>query len=390
MKILQVTKYYYPATSFGGPVQCTYNISKCLVEKGHEVTVYTTDAFDGKNSLKVGDKLQTIDGAEVFFFPNLVRAYGIFMSPSIIRAFQRKMQFDVVHLHEYRTFQNLTFHYFQRRKPSFVMSLHGEFPYSYPQDPWNVVFLRRLFDCVFGRRLLKDARRILALTGFEASQLIQSGVEKQKVAIVPNGIDPNEFSDLPPPGYFRKLFGISEEKIILYIGRLHKRKGLDVLLRAFSYLTKEQKNTKLVIAGPDDGYLTALQKMTKSLGLGGKVLFTGALSRQKVLAAFNDTTVTVYPSVHEGFAIVPLESGIMGKPIIVSDHPALNFVAQGKFGLTVERGNALRMKSALQRILEDDVLARELGKNGKKFVMNNFTWDSIVNEIENLYREICD
>ena len=390
MEILQITKYYYPAVSFGGPVQWTYNVSKCLAKRGHKVTVYTTDAFDIKTNLRIKDRFQMIDGVRVFFFPNVARAYGIFMSPSIIRAFRRKREFDVVHLHEYRTFQNLAFYYFKMNKASYVLSLHGEFPHSYMGDEWNVVFLRRLFDYGFGRKLLMGAHKIFALTEFEASQFIQAGVEKDKIAIVPNGIAPGEFSDPPPAGYFRRLFGITEEKIILYLGRVHKRKGLDVLIRACSYLFKEQRDAKLVIAGPDDGFLMELEKLVKSLDLTDKVLFTGTLNRRKVLAAYNDTTVTVYPSVHEGFPIVPLESGIMGKPVVVSDHPAMDFVARGEFGLIVERGNVLQMKNALQKIVEDDVLARKFGRNGKKFIEGNFSWNVIVNKIERVYREIND
>ncbi len=271
---------------------------------------------------------------------------------------------------------------------TYVLSLHGEFPHCYPGDDWNVVLLRRLFDHLFGRKLLKDAYKVLALTEFEASQFIRAGVGMDKIAIVPNGIDRDEFSDPPPDGRFRRLFGITEEKIILYIGRVHKRKGLGVLVRACSHLFKERQDAKLVIAGPDDGFLVTLKKLVRRLDLTDKVLFTGALNRRTVLAAYNDTTVTVYPSVYEGFGIVPLESGVMGKPVIVSDHPAMNFVARGNFGLTVERENVHEMKNALQKILEDDVLARRLGRNGKNFVIRNFTWDVIVNKIENLYQSI--
>jgi len=107
-----------------------------------------------------------------------------------------------------------------------------------------------------------------------------------------------------------------------------------------------------------------------------------------VLAAFNDASVTVYATLQEGFPIVPLEAGIMGKPIIVSNHPSMEFVKEGQFGLVVEYGNIIKLKEALEKILEDRMLATKLGQNGKRFVTENFTWNIITRKIENAYLQI--
>jgi len=387
MRILQITKYYYPSVSFGGPVQCTYNISKYMVKKGHDVTVYATDTADISSNARIKEKFQLIDGVKVFFFPNIAnQIYGLFISPGIIHALRKNInEFDIVHLHEYRTFQNLAFYYSRRRDIPYVLSVHGQLYYW--QESWDSAFLRRLFNYTFGRNLLKDASKLFALTKLEASQLIQRGVQEDKIVIIPNAINPEDFSNPPPKGYFRNLFGLTDEEIILYLGRISKLKGLDTLIKAFSLL-KRRDNVKLVLAGPDDGLLEPLQRVVASLKLKDKVLFTGALTRKLVLAAFNDASVTVYASLQEGFPIVPLEAGIMGKPIIVSDHPSMEFVKKGEFGLTVEYGNVIQLKEALEEILGDHVLATKLGQNGKKFVMENFTWENIARKIENTYLQI--
>ncbi len=328
-----------------------------------------------------------INGAKVFFFPHLGRQiYGLFISPAIIPALQKNIaDFDVVHLHEYRTFQNLVFYYSRRNRVPYVLSVHGQLEYK--QESWDNAFLRKLYNCSFGRNLLKNASKLFALTKLEASQLFQRGIEENRIVIIPNAIDPEDFSNPPPKGYFRNQFGLNDEEIILYLGRISKLKGLDILVKAFSLL-KRRDNVKLVLAGPDDGLLEPLQRIVASLKLRDRVLFTGNLTRKLVLGALNDASVAVYASLQEGFPIVPLEAGIMGKPVIVSNYPSMEFVKKGKFGLVVEYGNAIQLKETLEKILEDHRLATKLGQNGKKFVMDNFTWDVVARKIEDTYLQI--
>ena len=387
MNILQITKTFYPAVSFGGPVQCTYNLSKYLARRGHKVTVYTTDALDISTNARVTEERQQIDGVEVFHFRNLVKLYGLFVSPGIIRTLRETISnFDVVHLHEYRTFQNLAFFLLNKRRVPYVLSVHGEFAYT--EESWDWFLTRRLFEYTFGRRLLKGASKLFALTRFEAAQYLDAGIERNKIAVIPNGVAPEDFYDLSLSSSFRASYGIKEEEMILYLGRLHKIKGIDILVKAFALLSKERSNVILVLAGPDHGFLGYLKKLVEELNLKDKVLFTGSLNRKQVLAAYNNSAVVVYPSIQEGFPIVPLEAAIMSKPVIVSDAPTMDFVAKGRFGLTVKYGSIIELKGALETILNNPEAARELGENGRKFVSNNYGWESVVKTIEDVYHDV--
>ena len=386
MNILHITKYFYPSISFGGPVQCSYNLSKYLAKKGHNVTVYATDALELSSNVRIKEKHQQIDGVEVFYFPNLARFYGLFISPSLICAIRKTINnFDIVHLHEYRTFQNLAF-YFNKRHVPYVLSCHGEF--FYEKESWDLFALRRLFEQTFGKKLVSDATRMLALTQFEAAQYLSGGVDRNKVIVIPNGVSLEDFSDSSLTGTFKKSYGISEEKVILYLGRIHNGKGIEVLVKAFALLSKEQTDIKLVLAGPDDGFMAILKKLVDELNLTDKVLFPGSLNRKQVLAAYSDADVVVYASLQEGFPLVPLEAGIMGKPVIVTDTPAMDYVRKGKFGLTVKYGNVAQLKSSLKKILNAPEMSRELGMNGKNFVRQNYSWETIAKRIEELYYSI--
>lgn len=389
MRILQIVKYYYPAMTFGGPVRCVYNLSKYLAKKGHKVTVYTTDALSINTNTRIKEKHQLLENVEVFFFPNLTRSYGLFISPGIFKALRKNIEnFDVIHLHEYRTFQNLAFYYTNTFKTPYVLTLHGQLFTIYVGDRLDHVILRNAFDSLFGKRLLRSASKILALTRSEATKCDQLGIDQVKIVVIPNGIDPKDFSNLPEKGEFRSQYGITQENIILYLGRVNRRKGIDVLINACSDFFRHQHDTKLVIAGADDGFLNEAKRMVKSLNLENRVLFTGGLTRRQVLAAYNEATIVVHTSTQEGFPIVPLEAGIMGKPIVVSDDPAMDFVRKGRFGLTVKYGSVTQLKEALEITFNDPEMARELGARGKKFVKENYGWETIGKRIEDIYYNV--
>jgi glycosyltransferase involved in cell wall biosynthesis len=358
-----------------------------MVRLGHDVTVYTTDAAHLSTRARISEKFQFVNGAKVFYFPNVTRLYGWFMSPGIIRALRKNLDsFDVVHLHDYRTFQNLAFYYSRKRKIPYVLTVHGQLEIR--QESPDVHVLRQLYNYTIGMSLLKNAAKIFALSDFELSQFIQRGVDKGKIAVVPNAIDPGDFRDPPAKGYFKRKLGLGNEEIILYLGRISSLKGLDTLVKAFSLLRKPN-NYKLVLAGPDDGFSNSLYQIIKQLGLDSKVFFAGTLDREQVLGTLNDASVVVYASLQEGFPLVPLEAGMMEKPVIVSNHPSMDFVREGKYGLTVEYGNVVQLKEALETLLENSALAKKLGQNGKKYVLDNFSWDVIARKIEDIYSQVA-
>jgi glycosyltransferase involved in cell wall biosynthesis len=389
MNILQISKFFYPAVSFGGPVQVTYSLSKYLVSKGHKVVVYTTDASDISSNARIQQKHQIIDGIDVYYFPNIAKIYDVFISPGIIQALHKNLaNFDVVHLHEYRTFQNFIFYSLNRNCIPYVLSCHGEYTYREESRDWS--FLRRIYEAGFGKKLVNNASKLHALSEFEVNQYLSSGIPREKIEIIPNGVNPQDFSDISLTSFFRKTYALNKEKIVLYLGRIHKEKGIDTLVRSFALLSKRMEDVKLVLAGPDDGFLSSLKRIVDELNLAGKVIFTGSLNRKQVLAAYNCANVVVYASFHEGFGIVPLEAGIMGRPVVVSDVPAMDFVKKGKFGLVVKYGNVSQLSEALERLLTNAELSREMGANGKKFALENYSWAEIGRRLEDIYLHILN
>jgi len=107
-----------------------------------------------------------------------------------------------------------------------------------------------------------------------------------------------------------------------------------------------------------------------------------------VVAAYNDANVVVYPSLQEGFPIVPLEAAVMGRPLVVTDDPSVRFVGENNCGIVVKYNDVIRLAEALNTILEDPGLAKALGESARNVVLDNFTWSKVAQRIEQLYLEI--
>jgi len=392
MKILQVVPYFPPAYAFGGPVKVAYQISSELVKRGHEVVVYTTDAKDFDSRLEMGSSSNIIKGIIVHRFRNLsltlIKKLKLFITPQLTSFANKEVKkFNVIHLHEYRTFQNIVIrHYACKYGVPYVLQAHGSLPSIMA---WRG--LKWIYDVFFGYRLLSDASKVIALSRVEADQYRSMGVPEEKIAIIPNGIDLSEYAELPPKGSFKKKFNIPEdEKIILYLGRIHKTKGIDFLVRAYAHLINEMnfKDAVLIIAGPDDGYLNEAKALADAVGVSNSVMFTGFISSEDKIGALVDTDVFVTPSFY-GFPITFLEACAVGTPIITTSLGDILEWIDGNVGY-VTQPTPHDLAEAIYKIISDDVLHRKFSKNCIKIVRSNFSIEKVVEKLEKVYEEVVE
>ena len=384
MKILQVISAFYPAHAYGGTVEVAYHLSKELVRRGHEVTVYTSDSLDKYHRQK--SSVSEIDGIKVYYFTSLNNRlawnHRLIFIPSILPRLRREINsFDIVHLHSYYTFLNIaTYHYAKKHNIPYVLQAHGSVLPIFKKQR-----LKKFFNLFWGYRILKDASKIIALTKIEAEQYKEMGVDEDKIEIVPNGIDLSEYENLPKKGEFRKKYSIrDDEKMILYLGRIHKIKGIDLLVKAFADLINELDGVRLVIVGPDDGFLSTLKRQIRDLKIGDKILFTGPLYEMDKLKAYVDADVYVLPSVYEIFGITVLEACVCGTPVIVTDRCGIADFIDGRGGYVVEYEKD-QLRDVIIKVLRDEELRRRFGEEGKRLVREEFGWDKVVGKVEEVY-----
>ena len=309
----------------------------------------------------------------------------MFISPAISKALKENLkQFDMVHLHEFRTLQNAAaYKYLTKYKIPYILSAHGSVLRLMGKE-----FLKMLFDKSIGFKILKSAKRVIAVSNIEVEQYIKMGVERDRISLIPNGINISEFENADKvKGNFRRAYKLSDKKILLFIGRLNAIKGIDFLLNTFAILTKDIKDTILVIAGPDDGYKNEIERRINLLNINDKVLLIDGLYGEDKIAAMTDADIFIYPSRHEIFGIAPLEALICGTPVIVTENcGCADFLREANGGIVVKYQDISGLLDSIQNILDKKEEAKKLASNGMELVQRQFNWNEITKDMIKLYK----
>jgi glycosyltransferase involved in cell wall biosynthesis len=373
MRILQVIEFLTP--QMGGSPMIAYQISRQLAQRGHEVTVVTSNY--GKSRFPQGP-------FQVIFQPNLIARWGFYVTPGLIPWARENLQaFEMIHLHTARTFQNIIIgHYARQYGMPYLLQAHGTLPVIVARKP-----AKRLYDFLFGRRVVAEAHGLIAVSPLERDQYLQYGVPAKKISLVPNGLDLEEYSHLPPKGSYRSASSIAvETHVILSVGRIHQLKGLDHLIRAFARLHKISPNSLLVIAGPDEGDLPRLERLVSGMDLQGFVRFPGPLYGEQKLAALVDADVVTSTSYYESFGLVPFEALMCGTPVVVSREIASGqLIATANAGYLVPYGDEETLCNSLLHVLTSPEEALARVASGQAYVRQHLDWQVIITQIEQLY-----
>lgn len=388
MKLLHVLPYYAPAWTYGGTVRAATDLTRALVADGHSVYVLTTDTLSPTERTR--RQHEAINGVHVFRVSNVsnkLRGRLNLSSPVGIASMAEKLierhQIDVVHCHELRTVENLLVAPIANRLGvPLVVSPHGTLPYETGRS-----FIKKTWDRAFAAQLLPRFDRVIALTQAEVDQaqaLWYAHGFPARCSIVPNGVHLADFAHLPPGDLFRTRWKLGGGPLLLFVGRLHERKGLQLLIPAFADAVKLAPDTRLVIVGPDEGMLAALNAQVSEYNLAGRVIFTGLLTGQDKLAALAAADLFVMPAVGEGFSMAVLEAMACGLPVLLT--PGCNFpeVASAGAGLVVAR-EVPALSGALRALLTEPDRRASMGRSARSLIQSQYTWPRVVAQLVEAY-----
>ncbi len=389
MRILIVSGTF-PPRKFGGVTASTYKLATSLQQLGHNVTVYTTDTGDDeKNRLDV-KKYCNINGVDVYYFKNisnkLAFKYRIYLPLSLFKIILSNIKTnDIIAIQDFRSILTvfLCLYAFRTNTP-FIIQARGSLTY----DEGNFRF-KKFFDNLIGKKILKGATKVIALSKTEEEQYVSNGVSKINIENIPNAIKISDFLTLPEKGEFYKKFNIHpSKKYILSLGRLNKIKGLDLLISSFSKVLDYNDDIILIIAGPDDGDLLRLKKLATEFKINSHVFFIGSLYGRDKISAYHDSNIFILPSKYEVFGNTVIEAMACGTPVIATTGCQISNVVR-KAGLVVDH-NSEQLSQAIIKLLDDDKLRNFLGSKGRDIAFNEYSEDIIMEKVENLYLKCCD
>lgn len=251
------------------------------------------------------------------------------------------------------------------------------------------------------RRIVKDTDALVAATPTEQEQLLEYyGAEAKKITVLPPGVDLKRFYPIPQDEA-KAVIGIpSNEKVILYVGRIEPLKGIDNLLKAIAFLRKADvlatcPHYVAIIGGdPDkpreflDQEMRHLQDLNQRLGLDDMVVFLGKKDQDSLPYYYSASEVVVMPSHYESFGMVALEAMACGTPVIATRVGGLQHLVQNEItGLSVPDDDPKTLSEQLMRALCKEGLRDELRTNGLEFA-KNYSWNIITNRLITLYQEL--
>ena len=379
MRILMGIPFLYPAMSYGGAARAAYELSGALNDLGHHVTVLTTDVWDAGNRYNPNGFESPFDVVRVPNLSNKFAYYFQFYTPlGVLKHAERLLaESDILHLHTFRNLLNdlLARTAVKQGKP-FVLSGHGTIPRIE-----RFQFIKRVYDHLIGKWQLNNAAGYVAVSVAERKAMRRMQLDSGKIRVIPNGV--GEIHS-PEPGSFRKKWAIdADEKIILFLGKITPRKGVQHLVRAFATMRDE---ARLVISGNDMGYASHIRRLIDEFRLKDRVLWTGLLDDHRKFEAFTDADVTVYPSVNEAFGLVPLESILSGTPVIVCDDDGCGQIIRNTgAGDLVPWGDPSALAYTISKRLKEGKVMEEI-QRAQEQIRIRFNWHLIAREMTQFYQ----
>lgn len=358
---------------------------------GHIVTIATTNVDFPRGTLEPAQgEYWGKSGVRARYFGVQLRAFAV--SLGLARFLYREIDAsDVVHVWTLYRFPTLVAARLAKRAgvPCIIRPCGALEPPLRRQSAINLP-LKRLYERLFEMRNLKSATAINCVTESEARNL-PAPVRKTRVFVTGNGIDMERYERLPARGTLRRKLGIGREPIVLFLGRVNFKKGLDILIPAFVRVRDEHPEALLVIAGPEnDGYGAEVRKMVTKCNLENCVHFLGHLDTAGTLEAYVDADSFVLPSYTENFGMAVVEAMACGVPVIVSDRVNIHHeVVRADAGLVVACDKE-EVGAAISALLRDEGARRRMGNAGRHAAREWFSWPPLVAQLDVEYQRAID
>ncbi len=390
LNILHVVSIIAPR--FGGAGITSQLMARYQSKMGHKVSICTTNVDYPKGILRTPTERPVFkDGVYVWHFSVSFRP--LLMSISLWKWLRDKIfSFDIVHIHGLYRFPVTSAACLARRfGVPYVIMPHGSLdPFLYNQSQHNLI-LKRVYEHLFDFPNLKRSAAIQYTSAEEAKRAVLPK-HHSKPVIIPNGIDWESYRTLPLKGRFRKRIGLnSQTPLVLFLGRVNFKKGLDLLIPAFGFVSQKHSDVRLAIVGPDnEGYGSKVWRWCRQQGIHDRVFFVGHLGQEKVKEAYVDADVFVLPSYTENFGLTVVEAMACGSPVVISDQVNIWREVQAlKAGIVV--GLYPRaLADAICQVLSDKGAAKTMGTRGRLAVKKHFDLSRIIGQQIKMYQTLIN
>lgn len=390
MRILCVIPTYWPAFQFGGPVFSVHALNKALAVKGISITVYTTALGLERGNVHYKTALDgvTVEYFRTWSFPRFVCPTGWGFSTEMIARLRNTVRdFDIVYIVSVWNFPAAAAAYFCRKeKVPYIFSPRGMlYPYALGKKSWK----KRPYYQVIAKRDLASAACVHYTS--QEEQVCHTALRLTNPSeVVSNGISLSDFEGpVDREAFSQKFPFLKGKRVILFLGRITEKKGLDLLIEAFAKLLVSYPDAVLIIAGNDEaGFIATVKAWLGMYKIAEKVFFTGMLLGQEKRQAFAACCMFVLPSYSENFGVSIIEAMAAGAPVVMSDQVALaNSAKQCQAAIVVE-ATPISLYNGLMDVLRKPEETLQRVERAKQFVREHFDINIVAEQMISFFKRV--
>ena len=389
MKIGIICPASLPATQFGGILFLGVDLARELANEKHEVTIYTTDLDFANNPNTFNKKLPREENVQNF---KIIRSHVwfsiklFFVSPGLYFRMINSQQ-DIIHTIGIRSFQSFVgaLVAYKKKIPLFVSDQGGltTHPDLHTRNVWTTILYKMQSPMI--RFIINQAKKIIVANEYE-KKIFSQLTDENRIEVVRNGIN---LESMKSSVNFKKKYAVNQN-YFLFLGRFHRVKGIDTLLKAINLIKDHpiMSNVKLVVMGVDFGFEGEMLKMIKEMGLDNIIKIIKNPPREDVIAAYKESEFLVLPSRWELSPLTPLEGFAFKKPTISTKaHGIPHTLHDRKDSILVETENYKELSDMIIDLLNDKKKCERLGMEGYEFVHKECNSKRMAQQILNIYEK---
>jgi len=381
-----ILTWEFPPRIVGGIARHCNGLARALAHNGHDVHVVTLD-FPGAPIYEEINGIKVYRASTELGHPNFLTWAFLFnhFLEKKLAGVSRKVDFDVVHVHDWLTgFAGISFKH-QMQKP-LVSTIHGT-EIGRAQGLHNPDSLT--IDGIEWWTTYEANKIIVTSASMKAEIQGHFRLPQEKIEIVPNGIDTKRYNASVDQSAVKGRYGVNpDEKLVLCVGRLVPQKGIEYLIRAVPPIARRYPNSKFIVVG--EGWLRGhLEYIARSTGYQWKITFTGWIPDRELIALLNSADALVVPSIYEPFGIVVLEGMAAGVPVVASDVGGLAEIVEHEHtGILAYSRSPESIAWAVDRVLSDPDHSKEMAQNAQEMVQKTYSWEAIAMKTAKAYKEV--
>jgi len=368
--------------SYGGPAKSVPFLCKYMQQKGVDVSINSVKIKEYENNVIINDNQIT--------WNNYKNNFSDFFKYSI--SFRKGLENQI------KEFSNIILHTQNQWTYQSYCALKLSKKYNIPlicsvrgsMSPWALSqykYLKIMFWYMFQKRIFQKADCIHCTTAQEAQFIRDRGINTP-IAVISNGVDLEEFNGVIDKQVARKGLNLDvEKKNILFLSRIHKSKGLDILIRAWSKLHERYPDWNIIFAGPieDSNYYEGIKTLITRYNL-KSVKYLGILKGRERIFAYNASSLFVSPTWSENFGISIAEAMASGIPVITTKNAPWEILEKESCGWWINLHEEKLLKALEEALSCDDLLLEKMGDKCRNIIYKDYSWEQQAEKMIEVYK----